>query len=216
MHNFAPLIWLSGIICLGLTRFTHQLAKRWGTFYYILSAAIRPLGIILMVLGWLAVSAVKPAFSFFDADFNYWLLYIGWNKASGPQIMFWINILSILGLLASFGFGVWAIITLGLRHSYMYRKLEDSLIIKGPYAIVRHPQFLSAIGITFFSSVLFPVGQWGAGTIRTWIPTVALTNWVMFTFCLWVLAIIEDKELSLHFGEEYIKYASLVPRLFPN
>lgn len=174
------------------------------------------MGIFLIVLGWLAVSSAKPAFSILEADFDSWLLYLGWYKESGPQIMFWINVFSFLGLLLSFGFGVWAIITLGLRHTYMYRKLEDSLITHGPYAIVRHPQFLAAIGITFFSSVLFPVAQWGPGSIQTWVSTVALANWVMFTFALWVLAIIEDKELALHYGEAYLKYASLVPRIFPN
>jgi protein-S-isoprenylcysteine O-methyltransferase Ste14 len=216
LHHYAPLIWLTGIIFLGLTRFTHQLARRWGKFYYILSAIIRPVGIFLIVLGWLAVDSYKPSFDLSETDLDYWLLYFGWNKTGGPQIMFWINLFCMLGLLLSFGFGLWAIITLGLRHSYLYRTLEDSLITHGPYSIVRHPQFLSAIGITFFYSVLFPAAEWGLWNVQTWIPTVSFANWVMFTFALWILAVIEDKELALHYGDKYTTYASQVPRLFPN
>jgi len=177
---------------------------------------MRPLAIILIVLGWMAVNSIKPAFNLTEMDFDYWLLYLGWNKSSGPEIMFWINIMSILGMLLSLGFGAWAIFVLGLRKSYMYRSLKDTLITTGPYGIVRHPQFLSAIGITFFSAVLFPAAQWGTGTIQTWNPAVAMANWVMFTIAFWLLAVIEDKELALHFGEEYQAYASRVPRLFPN
>ncbi|MBN1797933.1 MAG: hypothetical protein JW822_05130 [Spirochaetales bacterium] len=201
---------------MGITRFTHQLAGRWGRFYYVFSAIVRPLGIILIVIGWMAVNSIKPAFSLTDMNFEYWLMYLGWNTASGPEIMFWINIMSILGMLLSLAFGVWAIFVLGMRKSCMYRDLKDSLITRGPYGIVRHPQFLSAIGITFFSSVLFPAAQWGTGTIQTWIPAEASANWVMFTVALWILAIIEDRELALHFGEEYQAYASRVPRIFPN
>ncbi len=204
------------MVFLGLTRFTHQLAGRWGRLYYIFSAIMRPLAIILIVLGWMAVNSIKPAFNLTEMDFDYWLLYLGWNKSSGPEIMFWINIMSILGMLLSLGFGAWAIFVLGLRKSYMYRSLKDTLITTGPYGIVRHPQFLSAIGITFFSAVLFPAAQWGTGTIQTWNPAVAMANWVMFTIAFWLLAVIEDKELALHFGEEYQAYASRVPRLFPN
>jgi protein-S-isoprenylcysteine O-methyltransferase Ste14 len=41
-------------------------------------------------------------------------------------------------------------------------------------------------------------------------------NWALFTLALWVLAILEDRELLAHFGDEYRTYAQRVPRLFPN
>jgi hypothetical protein len=56
-HDYAPLIWFSGLVCLWLTRYTHQLARRWGARYYWASAAVRPLGVLLVALGWAAVFA---------------------------------------------------------------------------------------------------------------------------------------------------------------
>ena len=55
-------------------------------------------------------------------------------------------------------------------------------------------------------------------------PTFALgayfhsleANWALFTVVLWVLSILEDRELAAHFRGEYEEYARRVPRLFPN
>jgi protein-S-isoprenylcysteine O-methyltransferase Ste14 len=170
---------------------------------------------LLIVIGWLSLNSHKPAFSFFDADWDLILLYLGWNKTAGPQMIFWLHCFCLAGLFISLGFGFWAIRTLGLRHSFLYRRIDDFLITRGPYGIVRHPQFLSAIGITFFSSLLSPGPRLGF-TAETGIFSTILLNWILFTFALWVLAVIEDKELAAHYGDEYVKYSSLVPRLFPN
>jgi len=201
---------------LGLTRFTHQLAGRGKIWYYLFSSAVRPLGVLLIFFGWLAVDAVEPAFGLPDLNAQTLLFYFGWDARSGPQIMFWINLLTLLGILASFAFGVWAVKALGVRRSFLFRRADDGLFTRGPYAIVRHPQFLSAVGITFFSAVLFPAGQWGTGAGQTWIITETFANWAMFTVSLWVLSIIEDRELARHFGDGYRVYAGRVPRIFPN
>jgi protein-S-isoprenylcysteine O-methyltransferase Ste14 len=215
-HDYAPLLWLAGVVCLGLTRFTHQLARRWGGLYYVFSALIRPLGILLTLAGWMALNSGRAAFSLFDADAEGFLFYFGWDKQAGPQAMFWVNILTAVGLLAAFALGLWSILVLGVRRSLFYRKADEGLVTRGPYRLVRHPQFLSAIGIAFFSSVLFPAGQWATGVGQTWIFTESFANWVMFTIALWVLSIIEDRELEKHFGEEYRQYCGCVPRIFPN
>lgn len=131
-------------------------------------------------------------------------------------MIFWLHCFCMAGLLVSLGFGLWAIITLGLRHSFFYRRLDDFLITKGPYRIVRHPQFLSAIGITFFSSILTPAIKWDLTASEPGIFSGMFLNWILFTAALWILSIIEDNELALHYGDDYVKYRSLVPRLFPN
>jgi protein-S-isoprenylcysteine O-methyltransferase Ste14 len=214
LHNYAPLIWFAGVVFIGLTRFTHQFAKRWKKLFAFFSTFFRPAGIILIVVGWLAVNATEQAFSIFDTDVYTLLIYFGWK--SGPQMFFWINLFFIIGLILSYAFGIWAMATLGAHRSFLYRKYEDSLITKGPYGIVRHPQFLSAIGITFFSSALSPGAALSLASKQILIPITLLTNWILFSITLWILAVIEDKELQKHFGEKYLEYAAIVPRLFPN
>jgi len=205
-HDYAPLLWLSGLVCLWLTRYTHQLASRWGERYYLLSAFVRPLGVLLVIVGWLAVSAEPLGKA--PRTLQEWLDFMGWWPG-GPSMLFWINTLRYLGAALSLGFGLWAIAVLGLRRSFLYRRLDDSLITRGPYSIVRHPQFLSAIGVTFFAAQVFP-GELYFG------PNAPMTNWVLFTAALWLLAVLEDRELAAHFGAEYEEYTRRVPRLFPN
>jgi protein-S-isoprenylcysteine O-methyltransferase Ste14 len=40
--------------------------------------------------------------------------------------------------------------------------------------------------------------------------------WLAGIVCLWLLSILEDRELAAHFGTQYEEYARRVPRLFPN
>jgi protein-S-isoprenylcysteine O-methyltransferase Ste14 len=198
LHPFATLVWLAGVICLWLTRYTHQLGRRLGVSYYLFSAVVRPLGILLIALGWLALYA--PQAPPFLAQ------QLGWLPRGD-----WMDILLWLGILAFFGLGVWSVAGLGIRRSFFFRRLDDSLVTHGPYGLVRHPQFLSAIGITFFGIQLFNPAEFfytGYGSLGT--------NWILFTCALWTLSILEDRELAAHFGSQYEEYAGRVPRLFPN
>ena len=198
LHEYATLIWLAGLICLWLTRYTHQLGKRLGVSYYLFSAIVRPVGIVLMSLGWLALYAPQAP--------HFLTLELGWLPHRN-----WLDILFWLGLLGFFGLGVWSVAALGVRRSFLYRRLDDGLITHGPYALVRHPQFLSAIGITFFGMQLFNPAEFyyaSYGSLQT--------NWMLLTCALWTLAILEDHELAAHFGQQYDEYAGRVPRLFPN
>jgi len=209
---YAPLIWLSGVICLWMTRYTHQLAQRWGERYYWLSAIVRPLGVLLILVGWLAVLA-EPGGTRVQG-WGSWLIFLGWDGR--PTMVFWFRILCGLGTLLSLAFGLWAIKVLGLRRSFLYRRLDDPLITDGPYSIVRHPQFLSAIGVTFFYAVaVLPMEPYLGWPLYVG-PYEIVPNWALFTVALWLLAVLEDRELATHFGAEYAEYARRVPRLFPN
>jgi protein-S-isoprenylcysteine O-methyltransferase Ste14 len=204
LHSYAPLVWLSGVVCLWATRYTHQLAARWGPAFYALSAVIRPLGILLIATGWVALYSPGPEFMMSPVGAVGWLPFGSWTEA-----LCWVAIV----LFAAFG--GWGVVVLGLRQSFLYRRLDDGLTTRGPYALVRHPQFLAVIGMTFFGVLLYNPTEY---------PTFALSfyyhsleaNWVLFTVALWVLSILEDRELAAHFAKEYEEYARRVSRLFPN
>lgn len=204
LHGHAPAVWLGGVVCLWLTRYTHQVGKRWGWAFYAFSAVVRPLGMLLIAVGWLALYAPDPGYPVPR------IATVGWLPMGN-----WTDLLCWLAIGLFFGFGVWAVAVLGLRRSFLFRRLDDSLVTRGPYALVRHPQFLSVIGVTFFANRLFnPSG----------FPTVAYgayhhsvdANWALFTVALWVLSIVEERELASHFGQEYDDYKRRVSRLFPN
>jgi protein-S-isoprenylcysteine O-methyltransferase Ste14 len=204
LYEYAPLIWMSGVVCLWLTRYTHQLGKRWGQGFYLLSSIVRPLGILLIALGWLALYAPDLG------EKTPFLYRTDWIPTDS-----WTDRLFLLAMLASFAFGVWAVVTLGFRRSFLYRHLGDSLITHGPYTIVRHPQFLAAIAVTFCGTRLFEADVFREYGYPQYYHSLTI-NWVLFTFALWVLSILEDRELAAHFGKAYEVYARKVPRLFPN
>lgn len=206
LNRYAPLIWLLGVACLWLTRYTHQLGRRFGVLYYGLSALVRPVGVVLIALGWLALYA--PSRGTRPTGLAGPVL---WLPTGSPT-----DVLCWLAIAGFFGLGLWAVAVLGLRRSFLYRHLDDNLVTRGPYALVRHPQFLSAIGIAFFSALLFDPQR-----VRLFVDWAAyqhspLANAILFTLALWALAVLEDRELAAHFGPKYEDYARRVPRLFPN
>jgi protein-S-isoprenylcysteine O-methyltransferase Ste14 len=201
LNRHATLIWLAGVVLLWATRYTHQLGDRWGRAYYALSAILRPWGVILVAVGWLALYAPEnPSGRTTD---------IGWLPTGN-----WVDTLCWLAIMAFFGLGLWSVAVLGLRRTFFYRRVDDALVTSGPYGLVRHPQFLSAIGITFFSIGLFDPFYFPFAGFSAYGPLI--TNWALFTFALWCLSILEDRELAAHFGHQYEQYARQVPRLFPN
>lgn len=203
LHPCATLVWLAGIACLWLTRYTHQLGKRWGAGYYRASALVRPAGVVLLAMGWLALYA--PASS---AGYGLFGRPVGWLPRGNWHDWLWWACIAL-----SFGLDVWAILALGLRRSFLFRRVEDRLVTTGPYALMRHPQFLSTIALTFFGMRLFdpaavrPDAAWAYGSLGA--------NWVLLVLALWLLSILEERELRAHFGAEYQAYAQRVPRLVP-
>ncbi len=204
LHPYAPLVWLLGLVCLWLTRYTHQLGKRWGGAYYRLSALLRPAGVLLIAMGWLAVFTPR-----YNADIPRQALWL--PRHSPVDLLLWVAIAG------SFAFGVWSVAALGLRRSFLFRRVEDRLLTTGPYALVRHPQFLASIGIALFSALLFdPFAVSSPFLDPHYYTQPPMVNWVLFALATWGLSLLEDRELAAHFGAEYEAYARRVPRLFPN
>ncbi len=76
------------------------------------------------------------------------------------------------------------------------------LVEKGPYAIIRHPQYLG--GILFTISITL----W----TQLWVSLILSIIILVLTY-QWTYA--EDKNLIDKFGEDYKKYKEKVPRLNP-
>jgi len=77
-----------------------------------------------------------------------------------------------------------------------------ALAVTGPYARIRHPQY-----IAFMMIMVSFLVQW---------PT--LVTLLMFPILVWTyirLALREEREVLAEFGEQYVRYAENTPRFFP-
>ncbi len=80
---------------------------------------------------------------------------------------------------------------------------QHALATAGPYARIRHPQYVAFVMILL-------------GFLLQW-PT--LLTLLMFPILLWMyrrLVVTEEREMQAQFGEAYARYASQTPRFFPH
>jgi len=76
------------------------------------------------------------------------------------------------------------------------------LAVTGPYSYVRHPQYLGFILIM-------------VGFLLQWPTLVTLAMFPVLLLMYARLAISEEREVRMHFGEEYVRYAEKTPRFIP-
>jgi protein-S-isoprenylcysteine O-methyltransferase Ste14 len=79
---------------------------------------------------------------------------------------------------------------------------DDVLLREGVYSVVRHPRYLSVIiGISGFAMVVDYLGAYLVvlGTIPA----------------LFLVTLLEERELESRFGEDYLEYRSQVPAILP-
>jgi protein-S-isoprenylcysteine O-methyltransferase Ste14 len=81
-------------------------------------------------------------------------------------------------------------------------KYPGKLLMEGPYAKVRHPRYIE-IFLATLSYSLF------ANHLGTYILTVATIP------VLYLIVLLEERELRERFGEAYIQYSEKVPRFIP-
>jgi protein-S-isoprenylcysteine O-methyltransferase Ste14 len=117
-------------------------------------------------------------------------------------------------------YGVYIIIS-GLI-MYLYSLIyqisnRKKLIQKGPYKVIRHPQYLSFIIITFgLTLVAFQ-------TSPIVNPMFSSINSYTLLFCIWldeilayiIIGKIEDYALKAKYGDEYLHYANKVSFMIP-
>jgi len=96
-----------------------------------------------------------------------------------------------------------ALVLLGVSWWYLYRaRRRGQIAVRGPYALIRHPQYLAFLGIM-------------TGFLLQW-PT--LLTLVMFPFLAGMDAYRaerEEDEMQERHGDEYRRYALRTPRFIP-
>ncbi len=107
-----------------------------------------------------------------------------------------LHILSSVFIVAGF-------ILLGNAWRVLFRaQTTDTLATTGPYAVVRHPQYVGFVAIMFGFLLQWPT-----------IPTL-----FMFPFMIWLYARLarrEEADMISAFGENYRQYARRVPAFIP-
>ncbi len=147
---------------------------------------------IFLLSGWLARH--YPGIDFLSHDSGHLLHTLLGLKGDPHMDPFHIlsNILIVAGLY---------LLASSWRVLYAAQK-SHTLATAGPYAYVRHPQYVAFIAIMFGFLLQWPT-----------IPTL-----VMFPILLWVyvrLAKREEKQVLAEFGETYLRYTKMVPAFFP-
>lgn len=147
---------------------------------------------IYFLSGWLAEKF--PGVDFMTHDAGHLLeVMFGWraNPHMGP-----FHILSTLFILGGFWLlaSAWKVLYQAVR--------RNELAATGPYARIRHPQYVAFVLVMF-------------GFLLQW-PT--LITLLMFPMLLWVyvrLAHAEERDAEARFGERWREYAARTPRFIP-
>jgi protein-S-isoprenylcysteine O-methyltransferase Ste14 len=138
-------------------------------------------------------------------------LYLLFGTFSTPD---WLNQplwnvtlpIALVGLaltICGIGFGIWARLTLGENWSGNPTiKQDHTLILRGPYRIVRHPIYTGLLVALLGSAI-------ERGLVRNLlaVPVCAVALWIKSTV---------EEDLMVHrFGAEYLRYRTRVSALIP-
>lgn len=147
---------------------------------------------IFLLSGWL--SSNYPTVDFLSHE-NGHLWYVLLNLRGDPHFnpIHWLS----LGLI----FGGFVLLSASWRILYTAQKARQ-LAMTGPYARIRHPQYVG-----FFLIMLGFLVQW---------PTIlTLVMFPILTYMYYRLAKREEREVEREFGQIYHDYASRVPAFIP-
>lgn len=85
----------------------------------------------------------------------------------------------------------------------LYRaQKEGKLAVTGPYARVRHPQYVG------FTAILL-------GFLFQWPTILTLAMFPVLLVMYWRLSLSEERDAEAEFGEDYRRYAATTPRFIP-
>ena len=147
---------------------------------------------VYVLSGWLV--SRYPEVDWFSHNSSHLLqTLLGWrgNAHFGP-----IHILSNILILGG-------LFLLSASWKVLYRAQRDhTLAVTGPYARVRHPQYMAFMVIMMGFLIQWPT-----------LPTL-----IMFPVLVWIYILLahkEEKEALEEFREGYSRYAEITPRFFP-
>ena len=147
---------------------------------------------IYLLSGWL--TSKFPGVDFLSHDAGHLLeVMFGWkaNPHFGP-----FHLLSLIFILGGF----W-LLSASWRVLY-HAQRSHRLATVGPYARMRHPQYVGFVLIMF-------------GFLLQWPTLVTIVMLPILVFMYERLARTEESEMLKQFGEEYSKYAARTPRYIP-
>ena len=148
---------------------------------------------IYLLSGWLTSNF--PGVNFLAHDSGHLLeIMFGWksNPHFGP--------FHLLSTVFIFG-GFWLLAT-AWKVLYAAQR-SHHLAMSGPYARIRHPQYVGFVLIM-------------SGFLLQWPTLVTLVMFPILLFMYLRLARREEREVKTEFGEEYRRYAAATPAFFPN
>lgn len=127
--------------------------------------------------------------------------WMRWSSFALPMWLRWVGVgLGLLTIPAA----QWVFRSIGRNVSEtVLTKERHELVTVGPYRWIRHP--LYAVGILLFVSIGFMAANW-------FILGLAALSGILIRF---LVIPIEERELSLKFGERYRQYMTATGRLFP-
>lgn len=105
--------------------------------------------------------------------------------------------------LLSFAFIGGGFILLSAAWRVLYQaQRNDTLAETGPYARIRHPQYVGFVLILI-------------GFLFQWPTILTLAMFPVLLVMYWRLALREEREVEAEMGEAYLRYAARVPRFVP-
>jgi protein-S-isoprenylcysteine O-methyltransferase Ste14 len=147
---------------------------------------------IYLLSGWLG--SRFPGIDFLSHDAGHLLeMLFGWraNPHFGP-----FHILSSVFIFGGF-------ILLAKSWDVLYKaQREHKLATTGPYAYVRHPQYVGFVVIML-------------GFLLQWPTLITLIMFPILVYMYARLARREEREVIAEFGDQYVRYASETPAFFP-
>jgi protein-S-isoprenylcysteine O-methyltransferase Ste14 len=123
-------------------------------------------------------------------------------KTDLPMI---VNIIGIILLASGTVLHMWTAKLLGvgiIGVPEIFIKIKETIVTEGPFSFVRHPTYLSHTLI--FSGVFLITGALAIGMLT--ILDLIIINAIVIP--------LEEKELLIRFGDEYVQYKTKVPSRF--
>ena len=106
--------------------------------------------------------------------------------------------------LLSFAFIGGGFILLSAAWRVLYQSQQTGALAEsGPYARVRHPQYVGFVMIL-------------VGFLFQWPTILTLAMFPILLVMYWRLALSEEREVEAEFGDAYRRYAARVPRFVPH